>query len=170
VVSYNHEDLTHELSTTLKIPIDNYVTNSGRVISTPAVIKSLKTPLKSRKSTQISADYSTVTDTLGSGGSFLIINVLFKSSNLWVSPYSQYQQQLFDIIKTRYEDQGHTFVEICNYLISKGYKSTRGKDLTQSIVWSIYTKKKKSIQRFGRVFEPVITDVKLDLIDYFPQE
>ena len=62
VVSYNHEDLTHELSTTLKIPIDNYVTNSGRVISTPAVIKSLKTPLKSRKSTQISADYSTVTD------------------------------------------------------------------------------------------------------------
>ena len=62
MVSYNHEDLTHELSTTLKIPIDNYVTNSGRVISTPAVIKSLKTPLKSRKSTQISADYSTVTD------------------------------------------------------------------------------------------------------------
>ena len=114
--------------------------------------------------------YSTVTDTLGSGGSFLIINVLFKSSSLWVSPYSQYQHQLFDIIKTRYEDQGHTFVEICNYLISKGYKSTRGKDLTQSIVWSIYTKKKKSIQRFGRVFDPVITDVKLDLIDYFPQE
>ena len=62
VVSYNHSDQTHELNTRLKVPLDNYVTNSGRVISTPAVIKSFETPLKSRKSTQISADYSTVTD------------------------------------------------------------------------------------------------------------
>ncbi len=169
MVSYNHEDLTHELSTTLKIPIDNYVTNSGRVISTPAVIKSLKTPLKSRKSTQISADYSTVTDHSPTGSVFLIINILFKSPNLWVPPYSQHQQRLFNIIRSQHEEQGKNFVEICNYLISKGYKSTRGKDLTQSIVWSIYNKKKKSIQRFGRVFDPVITDVKLDLIDYFPQ-
>ena len=62
VVSYNHSDQTHELNTRLKVPLDNYVTNSGRIISTPAVIKSFETPLKSRKSTQISADYSTVTD------------------------------------------------------------------------------------------------------------
>ena len=170
VVSYNHSDQTHELNTRLKVPLDNYVTNSGRVISTPAVIKSFETPLKSRKSTQISADYSTVTKFPRSGGSFLIINVLFKSSNLWVSPYSQYQQRLFNIIRSQHDEQGKNFVEICNYLISNGYKSTRGKDLTQSIVWSIYTKKKKSIQRFGRVFDPVITDVKLDLIDYFPHE
>ena len=169
MVSYNHSDQTHELNTRLKVPLDNYVTNSGRIISTPAVIKSFETPLKSRKSTQISADYSTVTKFPRSGGSFLIINVLFKSSSLWVSPYSQYQHQLFDIIKTRYEDQGHTFVEICNYLISNGYKSPRNKDLKPNHVWSIYNKKKKSIQRFSRVFDPVITDVKLDLIDYFPQ-
>ena len=118
----------------------------------------------------ILSNYSTVTKFPRSGGSFLIINVLFKSSNLWVSPYSQYQQRLFNIIRSQHDEQGKNFVEICNYLISNGYKSTRGKDLTQSIVWSIYTKKKKSIQRFGRVFDPVITDVKLDLIDYFPQE
>ena len=114
-------------------------------------------------------DYSTVTDHSPTGSVFLIINVLFKSPNLWVSPYSQYQQRLFNIIRSQHEEQGKNFVEICNYLISKGYKSTRGKDLTQSIVWSIYTKK-KSIQRFSRVFEPVVTDVKLDLLDYFPQE
>ena len=114
--------------------------------------------------------YSTVTDFSPTGSVFLVINILFKSPNLWVSPYSQYQQRLFNIIRSQHEEQGKNFVEICNYLISKGYKSTRGKDLTQSIVWSIYSKKKKSIQRFGRVFDPVITDVKLDLIDYFPQE
>ena len=118
----------------------------------------------------ILSNYSTVTKFPRSGGSFLIINVLFKSSNLWVSPYSQYQQRLFNIIRSQHEEQGKNFVEICNYLISKGYKSTRGKDLTQSIVLSIYNKKKKSIQRFSRVFDPVITDVKLDLIDYFPHE
>jgi hypothetical protein len=62
VVSYNHDDLTHELDTTLKILLDNSVTKSGRINRTPAVLKSFETPLKSRKSTQISADYSTVTD------------------------------------------------------------------------------------------------------------
>ena len=117
-----------------------------------------------------STNYSTVTDFSPTGSVFLVINILFKSSNLWVSPSSPYQQEFFNIIRSQHEEQGKNFVEICNYLISKGYKSTRGKNLTQSIVWSIYTKKKKSIQRFSRVFEPVITDVKLDLLDYFPQE
>jgi len=101
---------------------------------------------------------------------FLIIKVLFRSPNLWVSPYSQYQQELFNIIRSQHEEHGKNFVEICDYLISKGYKSPRGKDLTQSIVWSIYTKKIKSIKRFSRVFGPVVTDVKLDLLDYFPQD
>ena len=134
------------------------------------VIKHLKTSVNTGKSTPISAAYSTVTDFSPTGSVFLVINILFKSPNLWVSPYSKYQQRLFNIIRSQHDEQGKNFVEICNYLISNGYKSTRGKDLTQSIVWSIYTKKKKSIQRFGRVFDPVITDVKLDLIDYFPQE
>jgi hypothetical protein len=114
--------------------------------------------------------YSTVTKFPRSGCSFLIINVLFKSPNLWVSPYSQHQQRLFNIIRSQHEEQGKNFAEICNYLISNGYKSPRNKDLKPNHVWSIYTKKKKSIQRFGRVFDPVITDVKLDLIDYFPHE
>ena len=114
--------------------------------------------------------YSTVTDFSPTGSVFLVINILFKSPNLWVPPYSQHQQRLFNIIRSQHDEQGKNFVEICNYLISKGYKSPRNKDLKPNHVWSIYTKKKKSIQRFGRVFDPVITDVKLDLIDYFPQE
>jgi hypothetical protein len=133
------------------------------------VIKHLKTSVNTGKSTPISAAYSTVTDFSPTGSVFLVINILFKSPNLWVSPYSQYQQRLFNIIRSQHEEQGKNFVEICNYLISNGYKSPRGKDLKPNHVWSIYTKKKKSIQRFSRVFDPVITDVKLDLIDYFPQ-
>ena len=170
VVSYNNEDLTHELHTRLKIPLDTVATNTGRKTPLVCTIKPSETPLKTRKSTRKLVHYSTVTDTLGSGGSFMVISVLFKSSNLWMSPYSQYQHELFNIIKTRHEDQGHTFVEICDYLVGNGYKSPRGKDLKPNHVWSIYDKKKKSLQRFGRVFDPVIQEVKLDLIDYFPQE
>ena len=74
------------------------------------------------------------------------------------------------MIRSQHEEQGKNFVEICNYLVSNGYKSPQGKDLTKSHVWSIYKKKKKSIQRFSRVFDPVIIEPKLDLIDYFPHE
>ena len=169
-VSYNLTDQTHDLNTTLKIPLHNSTTNSGNCSSTPLVIKHLKTSVNTGKSTRISAAYSTVTKYSPTGSVFLIIKVLFRSPNLWVSPYSQYQQELFSIIRSQHEEQGMNFVEICDYLVSNGYKSPRGKDLTQSHVWSIYTKKKKSIQRFSRVFDPVITDVKLDLLNYFPQE
>ena len=48
---------------------------------------------------------------------------MFKSSNLWVSPYSQYQQELFSIIRSQHEEQSMNFVEICDYLVSNGYKS-----------------------------------------------
>ena len=169
-LSYNLPEKTHDLHTTLKIPLHNSTTKSGKRSSTPLVIKHLRTSVNTGKSTPISAAYSTVTDYSPTGSVFLIIKVLFRSSNLWVSPYSPYQQELFNIIRSQHEEQGKNFVQIRDYLVSNGYKSPRNKDLTQSIVWSIYTKKKKSIQRFSRVFEPVITDVKLDLLNYFPQE
>jgi len=169
-LSYNLPEKTHDLYTTLKVPLHNSTTNSENRSSTPLVIKHMKTSVNTGKSTRISAAYSTVTDYSPTGSVFLIIKVLFRSPNLWVSPYSQYQQELFNIIRSQHEEHGKNFVEIRDYLISKGYKSPRGKDLTQSIVWSIYTKKIKSIKRFSRVFEPVVTDVKLDLLDYFPQD
>ncbi len=141
-LSYNHTDQTHDLNTTLKIPLHNSTTNSGNPSSTPLVIKHLKTSVNTGKSTRISAAYSTVTKYSPTGSVFLIIKVMFKSSNLWVSPYSQYQQELFSIIRSQHEEQGKNFVEICDYLVSNGYKSPRGKDLTQSHVWSIYNKRR----------------------------
>lgn len=61
-LSYNHTDQTHDLNTTLKIPLHNSTTNSGNRSSTPLVIKHLKTSVNTGKSTRISAAYSTVTD------------------------------------------------------------------------------------------------------------
>ena len=61
-LSYNHTDQTHDLNTTLKVPLHNSTTNSGNRSSTPLVIKHLKTSVNTGKSTRISAAYSTVTD------------------------------------------------------------------------------------------------------------
>ena len=62
VVSYNNEDLTHELHTTLKIPLDTVATNTGRKTPLVCTIKPSETPLKTRKSTRKLVHYSTVTD------------------------------------------------------------------------------------------------------------
>jgi hypothetical protein len=61
-LSYNLPEKTHDLHTTLKIPLHNSTTNSGNRSSTPLVIKHLKTSVNTGKSTRISAAYSTVTD------------------------------------------------------------------------------------------------------------
>ena len=83
------------------------------------------------------------------------------SSNLWTSSYTPYQQELFDLIQSKHEQECLNFKVISDYLNSRGYKTTRGKTFTQSHVWSIYTKKKKSIERFYRDFSPSMGKVKL---------
>jgi hypothetical protein len=35
-------------------------------------------------------------------------------------------------------------------------------------VWSIYRKKKKSIERFSREYDHTITDMKIGTVDYIP--
>ena len=101
-------------------------------------------------------------------GYFLTMVLQVSSPNLWTSPYSDYQSKLFGIIKTKHEDEGLNFVEVCNYLVSKGYQSPRNKDLTQSHVWSIYTKKKRSIQRFSRENDTEVLSTSVDVVNYVP--
>ena len=86
------------------------------------------------------------------------------SSNLWVSAYSPYQQELFDIITKFHEKDDWNFKQISDWLTDKGYKTPRGKIFTHSHCWSIYNKKKKSIDRFSREFDSTITDIKINQI------
>ena len=101
-------------------------------------------------------------------GYSLCLTVELICSNLWVSPYSTHQQELFDII-SRFYQQGWNFKQISDWLVEHGYKSPRDKTFKENIVWSIYMKKKNSIQRFSRRFDPVITDLRVDVTDYVPQ-
>ncbi|MCZ2488183.1 hypothetical protein G9H55_09850 [Aquirufa antheringensis] len=99
---------------------------------------------------------------------YLILTVQLTSSNLWMSPYSSHQTELFHLIKTQHEDGGKNFKQISDWLNEHGYKTSRDKVFTQSHVWSMYTKKNKSNERFGREFVPCFKSISIDVIDSLP--
>jgi len=118
-------------------------------------------------------DYSTVTEQSPTVGNLidlntnhnLVMTVRLTSSNLWLSPYSQYQQELFDIIRNFKENDDWTFKQISDWLVDNDYRTPRDKTFTHKHVWSMYTKKKRSIERFNREYEPVIKNVDIDIVD-----
>jgi len=99
---------------------------------------------------------------------YLVLTVQLTSSNLWMSPYSSRQTELFHIIKTQHEDGGKNFKQISDWLNDHGYKTTRDKVFTQSHVWSMYKKKTKSNERFGREFVPQFKSISIDVLDSLP--
>jgi hypothetical protein len=67
-----------------------------------------------------------------------------------------------------HEVEGWSFQQISDWLIDNNYLTPRGKFFTHKHVWSIYMKKIRSIQRFSRVYENKITDMRVDVLDYVP--
>jgi hypothetical protein len=100
---------------------------------------------------------------------YLVLTVQLTSSNLWMSPYSSHQTELFHLIKTQHENEGKNFKQISDWLNDHGYKTTRGKVFTQSHVWSMFTKKTKSNERFGREFVPNFKSISIDVMDSVSQ-
>jgi hypothetical protein len=101
-------------------------------------------------------------------GCYLTMSIKVISSNLWTSTYNDYQQRIFEIIRTKHEDEGLNFVQITKYLVENNFKTPRGKEFTQGHTWSIYNKKKRSIERFSRTYKPEITNVGIDIISSTP--
>jgi len=95
------------------------------------------------------------------------MSVELRVANMWCPPYNTYQKELFGII-TKLHDQGMDFKQISDWLNHSGYKTPRGKTFMEQHAWSIYTKKNKSIRRFGREFEPRITYIGADVVDIIP--
>ena len=137
------------------------------------IIKPLKSGRESINQNTPVRDYSTVVDLFPTTPNIdsthecfsLSLSVELKSSNLWVSPYSPYQQELFDIISKYHEEEGWNFQKISDWLVDNNYRTPRGKVFTQSHVWSIYVKKIRSVTRFSREFDHVITDMKVDQLN-----
>jgi len=68
-----------------------------------------------------------------------------------------------------HDEDGWDFKRISDWLNGNGYKSPRGKVFREGHVWSIYIKKQRSIQRFSREYDPEVTDMKVDVVDYIPK-
>jgi hypothetical protein len=101
-------------------------------------------------------------------GYSLRMSVELVSANLWESPYTLYQQELYGIIQKLHDADGWNFKQISDWLVENGYKSPRGKTLKENHVWSIYIKKQRSIQRFSREYDHKVTDMKVDVVDIVP--
>jgi hypothetical protein len=186
-LSYQTDKKVHEITLFLKIPL--IFEGVKHPFSKNVPRKNLRKPSKTLKDQPNTRSfYSTVTESLplvntdtvignnitpnkvknNNRSYYLTMEVRITSSNLWLSHYSDYQMELYSIISDLHDNQNMTFKQISDYLIEKGYKTPRNKVFNHKHVWSIYTKKNRSDQRFGRSFQPDIIDVGLDIINYNP--
>ena len=176
-VEYDHIVKVHRLTINFKIPV--LIGDEGSSLTTRIEVKppkcGRKTLVKPKDQIDPVRDYSTVTESNPRGsidrptlGYSIRLSVELLSSNLWISSYTPYQQLLFDYITKFHDEEGLNFKEISDKLNQDNYLTPRGKIFKENHVWSIYVKKNKSISRFGREFEPQITDIKVDVLDYVP--
>ena len=179
VLSHDPKTLLHTLDMTLRIPL--VISGNKKGASKDAPVKSLVNSLRDSGDLIHSRSlYSTViksskiipqvnqTNSLTQKLFYLTMVIRITSSNLWTSPYNDYQQSLFDIIRHQHEDKKMNFVQISNWLNENNYLTPRGKVFSQPLAWSIYTKKKRSINRFSRSFEPEIITTELDVVNSVP--
>jgi hypothetical protein len=182
-VGYNAVEKLHILNLTYKLPVYFRDAEEGRGatrVSELDSIKNTKTPsqlngLGLQKSNQNGTvgGYSTVMgyfpsidpQAIGNKSYTLRLNVELKSANLWASAYSDLQKSLFDTITQLHDKEGWNFVQISDFLNSQGLKTPRGNTFTHSHAWSIYTKKKRSIERFSRSYDPLIKSIQVQIND-----
>ena len=178
-VILNHDSKTrlHHLDIHLRIPLVMSGNKKGAskdapIISNSNLLKVSGDLIQSRPIYSTVVNYSSTTPEdsnskgLNTKNFYLSMVICVTSSNLWLSPYNDYQQKVFDIIRELHEDKKMNFVQISIWLNENNYLTPRGKVFTQQHSWSIYTKKKRSINRFSRSFEPEVLNSQLDVVDY----
>ena len=104
------------------------------------------------------SSYSSTTDV------FFTFTVEVRISNLWVAPYSQYQQFLYDTI-CGFREKGWNYQEIADWLNQNDYKTPRGKMFHGSHAHSIVKKKKTREVRLTRRYEPKLSNFALRFVD-----
>ena len=72
--------------------------------------------------------------------------MVLKTQNLFVAPYSDYQQFLHDTIQDL-QDGGMGYREIAKWLNEKGHKTSRGKRFYGNHVFSILKRKRQRDER-----------------------
>ena len=73
--------------------------------------------------------------------------VRLTASNLWMSPYSNYQMELFQIILNQHEVAGRNFKQISDWLNDNNYKTPRGHSFTESHLQLLSKREYKNVSK-----------------------
>ena len=166
MVYYDSVEKVHKLNIQFKIPVIFHPEGGDK--ETNVIVNPPKSGRKPRNQNEPVRDYSTVVDrspTTPKTGYSLHLCVELKYANLWTSSYTPYQHELFNLICDYHDGQGWNFKQISDFFVDNNYITPRGKTFTHSLVWSMYSKKNKSIQRFSRKYNHVIVDMKVAVMD-----
>jgi len=95
---------------------------------------------------------------------YLTFVLSVRVTHLWVAPYSEYQQFLYDTI-TSFREKGWNYTQIADWLNSNDYKTPRDKMFHGSHAHSIVKKKKTREVRLNRRYEPKLSNFALRFVD-----
>ena len=108
--------------------------------------------------------YSTVMECFGKGAfPCLSFDLKLTSQNLVSPVYSSYQQSLYNKI-TSLREKGMNFVQIANWLNTKGYKTPRGRFFRNNHVHSIVKKKRRRLKILKSKPTQSLSNIKLRYI------
>ena len=93
---------------------------------------------------------------------FVSFTVKINASHLKKIRYSNYQQELWEIIKEKH-NFGMGYRRISKWLNENRYKTTRGHKFKNTYVYSILLKKKISDERIYNMSKPIITNLRIKL-------
>ena len=95
---------------------------------------------------------------------YFTFTVEVRFTNLWVAPYSKYQQFLYDTI-CGFRETGWNYRQIADWLSQNEYKTRRGKKFHGSHAHSIVKKKKTREVRLTRRYPPKLSNFDLRFVD-----
>jgi hypothetical protein len=95
---------------------------------------------------------------------FFTFTVEIRFTNLWVAPYSQYQQFLYDTISD-FRQKGRNYRQIAYWLNQNDYTTPRGKLFHGAHAHSIVKKKKIREVRLNQMYPPKLSNFALRFVD-----
>ena len=104
------------------------------------------------------SSYSSTTDV------FFTFTVEVRFTNLWVAPYSSYQQLLYGLI-CDFRKKGWNYQEIADWLNSNDFTTPRGKRFFNSSAQSIVKKKGLRDARLGKRYPPKVSNFAISFVD-----
>jgi len=95
---------------------------------------------------------------------YLTFVLSVRVTNLWVAPYSKYQQFLYDTISD-FRQKGWNYQEIADWFNSNDYTTTRGKKFFNSSCHSIVSKKNARDRRLSKTDPPKLSNFAISFVD-----